>query len=319
MSLTAEQLLHMFRQMLTIRSFEAHIREQWKADLITGSTHTYIGQEAVGVGVCAALRPADYITSTHRGHGHCIAKGGDVRKMMAELMGKYEGYCHGKGGSMHIADIDIGMLGASGIVGGGIPMAVGAGLSAKKRGTDQVTVAFFGEGATNQGSWHEAMNLASTWKVPTVFVCENNLYAITTSVTKVMNIQDIATRAISYGIPGAVVDGMDVFAVYDAVSQAVERARQGEGPTLIECKTYRYQGHWIGDDASYRSREEFELWQAKDPIPNFERRLMEMGVLTSEKVEEIKAQVEKELDEAVEFGKAASEPPAESLYEGLYA
>jgi len=318
MPLSAEQMLQMYRQMLTIRAFEGHIRELWKEDLITGTTHTYIGEEAIAVGACAALRPTDYITSTHRGHGHCIAKGGNLRKMMAELLGRYDGYCHGKGGSMHIADFEIGILGACGIVGGGMPISVGAGLSARLRGTDQVTVAFFGDGATNQGSWHEALNLASVWKIPTVFVCENNGYGITVPVSKSLNIDNIADRAVAYGIPGVVVDGMDPVAVYEATASAVERARRGEGPSLLECKTYRFQGHWIGDPATYRPKEEVERWYARDPIPTFEARLMEMGILTREGAEEMKAQAERDVQDAIDFAKASPEPPAESLFEGLY-
>ena len=319
MPLTEEQMLHMYRQMLTIRSFEGQIRDLWKADLITGTTHTYVGEEAIAVGVCAALRPTDYITSTHRGHGHCIAKGGDLRRMMAELLGRYDGYCHGKGGSMHIADFDIGILGADGIVAGGIPMSVGAGLSAKLRGTDQVTVAFFGDGATNQGSWHEAVNLAAVWKVPTIFVCENNGYGITVPVSKSLNVENVADRAVAYGIPGTVVDGMDPVAVYEAATEAILRARQGEGPTLVECKTYRFQGHWIGDPATYRPKEEVESWYQRDPIPAFQERLIAMKLLTPRRCEEIKAEVERDIEDAIQFAKASPEPPTESLLEGLYA
>jgi pyruvate dehydrogenase E1 component alpha subunit len=319
MPLAQEQLLQMYRTMLTIRSFESHIRELWKQDFISGTCHTYVGEEAVGVGVCAALRPDDCITSTHRGHGHCIAKGADLKRMMAELMGRYSGYCLGKGGSMHIADFSIGILGACGIVSGGVPMSVGAGLSAKLRGTDQVTVCFFGDGATNQGSWHEAMNLAAIWKVPTVFVCENNGWGITMSVKRAVRIENLADRAAAYGVPGVVVDGMDPLAVYETASGAVERARRGEGPSLIECKTYRFEGHWIGDDAPYRSKEEVQAWYAKDPIPAFEARLIQMGVLSTEGAEGLKAEVEKALQEAIEFAKASPEPSPESLFEGLYA
>ena len=319
MPLTQEQLLKMYRTMLTIRSFETHIRELWKQDFISGTCHTYVGEEAVATGVCAALRPDDCLTSTHRGHGHCIAKGADLKRMMAELMGRYTGYCLGKGGSMHIADFEIGILGACGIVGGGVPMAVGAGLSATLRGTDQVTVCFFGDGATNQGSWHEAVNLAAIWKVPTVFVCENNGWGITMSIKRAVRIENLADRAAGYGIPGVVVDGMDPVAVHEVTSEAVGRARRGEGPSLIECKTYRFEGHWIGDDAPYRSKEEVQAWRGKDPIPAFAARLIQRGLLNAETIEEIKTAVEQDLQAAIEFAKASPEPAPESLFEGLYA
>jgi TPP-dependent pyruvate/acetoin dehydrogenase alpha subunit len=235
------------------------------------------------------------------------------------LMGRYTGYCLGKGGSMHIADFDIGILGACGIVGGGVPMSVGAGLSAKLRGTDQVTVCFFGDGATNQGSWHEAMNLAAIWKVPTVFVCENNGWGITMSIKRAVRVENLADRATAYGIPGVVVDGMDPVAVYEAASEAVGKARRGEGPSLLECKTYRFEGHWIGDDAPYRSKEEVQAWYAKDPIPALEARLIQRGLLSAETAAGIKTAVEKDLQAAIEFAKASPEPAPELLFEGLYA
>ena len=319
MPLTPEQLLHMYRTMLTIRAFEGHIRDLWKQDFISGTCHTYVGEEAVAAGVCAALRPDDYLTSTHRGHGHCIAKGAELPRMMAELMGRDTGYCRGKGGSMHIADFAIGILGACGIVGGGVPMAVGAGLSAKLRGTDQVTVCFFGDGATNQGSWHEALNLAAIWKVPTVFVCENNGWGITMRIQRAVAIANLAERAAAYGMPGVVVDGMDPVAVYAAASAAVERARRGEGPSLIECKTYRFEGHWIGDDAPYRSKAEVQAWRAKDPIPALEARLTQMGVLRAEQAAGIQAAVEQALQAAIAFAQASPEPAPAQLFDGLYA
>jgi pyruvate dehydrogenase E1 component alpha subunit len=317
--LTREQLLQMYRTMVTIRGFEGHIRELWKQDFVSGTCHTYVGEEAVAAGVCTALRPDDCLTSTHRGHGHCIAKGADLKRMMAELMGRESGYCHGKGGSMHIADFEIGILGACGIVAGGVPMSVGAGLSAKMRGTDQVVICFFGDGAVNQGSWHEAMNLAAIWKVPTVFVCENNGWGVTMSTGRAVGIENLADRAVAYGIPGAVVEGMDPVAVYDAASAAIQRARRGEGPSLIECKTYRFEGHWIGDDAPYRSKEEVLAWRARDPIPAFEARLIREGLLSGEEAAAIKVEVEKRLAEAIDFAKASPEPAPESLFEGLYA
>jgi TPP-dependent pyruvate/acetoin dehydrogenase alpha subunit len=236
-SLAKEKLMEMHRKMLEIRFFEEKVFELYGQNLVPGTIHLYAGEEAVAVGVCAALKREDYITSTHRGHGHCIAKGADLKRTMAEILGRKTGYCKGKGGSMHIADFSVGMLGATAVVGAGLPIAVGAGLSIKLRKTDQVTACFFGEGASNQGTFHESINMASTWKLPVIFVCENNLYAMGTRQSLVMNIENVADRAVSYGIPSECVDGNNVAVVYEAARKAVERARRGEGPTLIECKT----------------------------------------------------------------------------------
>ncbi|MDP7285632.1 MAG: thiamine pyrophosphate-dependent dehydrogenase E1 component subunit alpha, partial [Dehalococcoidales bacterium] len=242
MTVAKEKLLDLYRTMVRIRRFEERVSEEFAAGNIPGSVHVYIGEEAVATGAIAHLRKDDYIMSTHRGHGHLVAKGGKMNLMMAELFAKRTGYCLGKGGSMHIADLDIGMLGAAGIVGSGIPIATGAGLSARIRGTDQVTICFFGDGASNIGRFHEGINMASIWKLPVIFLCENNLWAVSVPTSTSLAIQDIADRGVAYGIPGVVVDGQDVMAVYEAVGEAVTRAKKGEGPTLVEAKTYRYRG-----------------------------------------------------------------------------
>jgi len=314
-----DKLVWMYRKMVEIRTFESKVTELFAAGKIPGFVHLYIGEEAVAVGACANLKDSDFITSTHRGHGHCIAKGGKMDLMMAELFAKETGYCKGKGGSMHIADVEIGILGANGIVGGGLGIAPGAGLSAKMRGTDQVTVCFFGDGASNQTTFHEGINMASAWKLPVIFICENNQYGISLHQSKHQNINDVADRAAAYGIPGVVVDGNDVMAVYEAVGEAVKRARAGEGPTLIECKTYRWRGHFEGDPQVYRSQEEIEEWKAKDPIPRFEALLAEMGVLTAEEAEAIKKEVAAEVEAAVEFAEKSPEPAPEAALEDLYA
>ncbi|MDH7478228.1 MAG: thiamine pyrophosphate-dependent dehydrogenase E1 component subunit alpha, partial [Candidatus Bathyarchaeota archaeon] len=274
---------------------------------------------AVAVGVCAALDRDDYITSTHRGHGHCIAKGADLKRTMAEILGKKTGYYKGKGGSMHIADFSIGMLGATAVVGAGIPIAVGAALSIKLRKTRQVVACFFGEGASNQGTFHEGINMASVWQLPVIFVCENNLYAMGTRQSRVMNIENIADRAVAYGIPGVVVDGNDVLAVYDAAQKALERARNGEGPTLIECKTYRHKGHSRVDPARYRPKEEVEAWLAKDPIKRFKERLLQIKTLTEAEIQQIEKEVSTEIEETVKFAMESPYPGPEEALEDVYA
>jgi len=313
-----EKLVWMYRKMVEIRIFESRVAELFAAGKIPGFVHLYIGEEAVAVGACANLKDTDFITSTHRGHGHCIAKGGRLDLMMAELFAKETGYCKGKGGSMHIADVEIGILGANGIVGGGLGIAPLAGLSAKMRGTDQVTICFFGDGASNQTTFHEGINLASAWKLPVIFVCENNQYGISLHQSRHQNITDIADRATAYGIPGVVVDGNDVMAVYEAVGEAVKRARAGEGPSLVECKTYRWRGHFEGDPQMYRPQEEIEEWKAKDPIPRFEALLAEMGVMTAEEAEAIRKEVAAEVEAAVEFAEKSPEPAPEAALEDLY-
>ena len=314
-----EKLLEMYRKMLEIRQFEEKVYELYGQNLVPGTIHLYVGQEAVAVGVCANLRREDYVVSTHRGHGHCIAKGADLKRVMAEILGKKTGYCKGKGGSMHIADFSVGILGATGVVGAGIPIAVGAGLSIKLRGTDQVVACFFGDGASNQGTFHEGINMAAIWKLPVLFVCENNLYAMGTRQSRVMLIENISERASAYGIPGITVDGNDVLAVYEAAREAVERAKRGEGPTLIECKTYRHKGHSRMDPATYRPKEEVEYWLKKDPIPRFKRKLLEMGILTEEEAKGIEEQVSREIEEAVKFALESPYPEPEEALKDVYA
>jgi len=312
------KLIEMYAKMLQIRYFEEKVFELYGQNLVPGTIHLYAGEEAVAVGVCANLRRDDYITSTHRGHGHCIAKGADLSKTMAEILGKKTGYCKGKGGSMHIADFSLGMLGATAVVGAGIPIAAGAGLSVKLRGTDQVVACFFGEGASNQGTFHEGINMAAVWGLPVVFVCENNLYAMGTRQNIVMTIENIADRAVAYGIPGVTVDGNDVLAVYEAASAAVNRARQGGGPTLIECKTYRQKGHSRVDPARYRPKDEVEEWLKKDPIPRFKSKLMEMNVLTEEEDEKLRREAAVAVEEAVKFALDSSFPEPEEALEDVY-
>ncbi len=325
MELTNQKLIDMYRKMLEIRRFEEKVAELYeKGDLAfaKGFIHLYIGEEAVAVGACANLRKEDYITGTHRGHGHCIAKGARLDKMLAEICGKESGYCKGKGGSMHIAEPALGILGTNGIVGAGIPQAVGAALSAKMRGTDQVCVCFFGDGASNTGAFHEALNLAALWKVPVIFVCENNLYAITVAASISTSVENIAERARAYGIPGVVVDGMDVLAVHHAVKEAVERARKGFGPTLIECKTYRFRGHFEGEmwgAEAYRKRDEIKKWIEKCPIQCFKRKLIEMKVLTEKEAEAVEASVAREVEEAAAFAKESPFPTPESALQDVFA
>ena len=281
MKIEKEKLIDMYRTMLRIRTFEERVSKEFAAGNIPGFVHLYIGEEAAATGTCANLRPDDYITSTHRGHGHLIAKGGKTEQMMAELYGKETGYCKGKGGSMHIADTEIGILGANGIVGGGIPVAGGAAISAQMRGKDQVVICFLGDGASNRGTFHEGINMAACWDLPIVYVIENNMYAEKTRISDTCRLPNVSDRASAYGIPNVTVDGNDVIAVYEAVSEAIARARKGEGPTLVECKTYRWHGHYEGDAQTYKPKEEVEEWMQKDPIVTFRKRLIEMGVLAS--------------------------------------
>ena len=309
----------MYETMNKIRMFELKLQEFFAAGEIPGFVHLYLGEEAVATGACAALNDTDAITSTHRGHGHLLAKGGDLKLMMAEIFGRSTGYCKGKGGSMHIADMDLGILGANGIVGGGGPLAVGAALAAKYKKTDHVAVCFFGDGASNQGTTQEALNWASAWKLPLVFVNENNGYGISCPQCKSMAITDIADRAAAYDMPGVVVDGNDVLAVHEAVLEAVKRARKGEGPSLIECKTYRWRGHFEGDACTYRCVEELEAWMAKDPIPRFEKKLLESKTLTEKELEDIKASIAKAVDDAVAYAKESPLPETSALMDDVYA
>ncbi|MEW6425653.1 MAG: thiamine pyrophosphate-dependent dehydrogenase E1 component subunit alpha [Bacillota bacterium] len=312
----------MLKKMLEIRHFEEQVNDLYRKGIMPGLAHLYNGEEAVAVGACSALAQDDYITSTHRGHGHLIAKGGRLKFMMAEILGKKTGYCKGKGGSMHIADFDLGILGANGIVGGGFAIAVGAALSSRLLGQGRVTVCFFGDGATNQGSFHESVNLASVWKLPVVFVCENNLYGISVAQSRHQAIKDIAVRAQAYGIPGVIVDGMDVLAVYGEVKKAVDRAREGGGPTLVECKTYRFGGHHVGDPGNgivYRTKEEMDEWKERCPIRRMQGYLLEKGVMTQQEIDEMEEEVIKEVQEAVDFAVNSPFPDPEELTEDLYA
>lgn len=305
--------IDMFKKMLEIRKFEDKVYDLFTQNLIPGTMHLYTGEEAVAVGVCAALDPHDYITSTHRGHGHCIAKGASLKKMMAELFGKRTGYCKGKGGSMHITDKSIGMLGANAVVGGAIPIAVGAGLSCKLKYPDRMVACFFGDGASNQGTFHEGINLAAIWNLPILFVCENNLYAMGTRKSLVMKIENISERARSYGIPGVTVDGNDVMAVYGAARRAVEKIKNEEGPTLLECKTYRHRGHSRFDPAKYRPEEEVREWMERDPLVVFKKSLLQKGI-PEEFFQKIIDQVNAEIDEAVEYARESPLPrPEEAL------
>ena len=304
-----------------IRFFEEAMLEQTYKGNSMGVTHPSDGQEAVPTGICAHLTEKDWIGSTPRGHGHCIAKGLETKTMMAEIMGKFTGNCKGKGGSMHIADFSKGMLGANAIVGASIPLAVGAALTAKYQGKekDSIGVAFFGDGASSQGVLHESMNLASIWKLPVIFACENNQYAEATPAWYAVSIDDIADRAASYNIPGIIVDGMDVFAVYDAAEQAVKRAREGKGPTFLELKTYRYHGHFHADQPEkYRTLEEENSWKKRDCIINFEKRVIKQKLFNRKKLDSIKKKIQKEIEDAVEFGLTSPLPPEETLYEDVY-
>lgn len=317
--LSPAQLVDMLRMMLRIRRFDERAFDLYREGAMRGTTHPYIGMEAVAVGACAALRPGDRITSTHRGHGHCLAKGGDPRRMMAELLGRAAGYCKGKGGSMHIADVDAGILGANGIVGGGIGLAAGAALATRLAGGDEVAVCFFGDGALNQGIFHEAANMAAIWRLPVVFVCENNQYAMSARADRFTSVADPSVRATAYGFPGVSCDGMDVLAVYATVGAAVARARAGDGPSLVVCVTYRFLGHHVGDPLNYRDKAEVEIWRAKDPIDRFRALLVERRVATAAEADALRPQVEREIEDAVAFAKASPEPDPSALTEDVYA
>lgn len=319
MDIPKEKLVQMLRTMLRIRYFEDRVKELFAAGEMPGFVHLYLGEEAIASGVCAALNDADYITSTHRGHGHILAKGGEMKYMMAELYGKATGYNKGKGGSMHIAWPKLGILGANGIVSGGIPIATGAALSAKYRKSGQVATCFFGDGASSEGTFHEAVNIASAFDLPIVYVCENNLYGVGTRQTDVRNIEDIADRGAAYGIPGLVVDGNDVVAVFEAVREAVDRARRGEGPSLIECKTYRWRTHFEGEPDTYRPPEEVQMWLKREPIAPFRKKLIDQGVIIEAEAVAVEEEVKKELVEAVDFARNSPLPEPETAMEGLWA
>ncbi|WP_414648719.1 thiamine pyrophosphate-dependent dehydrogenase E1 component subunit alpha [Clostridium sp.] len=308
-----------YKTMVEIRTFEENIERLFFAGEIPGFVHLYIGEEAIATGVCANLTKKDYIESTHRGHGHTIAKGADIKRMMAEIYGRETGFCKGKAGSMHIADFSVGMLGANGVVGGGYNLAVGAALAIKYQKRKDVSVVFFGDGASNRGTFHEAANFASVFKLPVIFVCENNEWASTTPYKTTTSVDNIADRAVAYGMPGIIVDGNDVFKVYKVAQEAVERARQGGGPTLIEAKTYRVKGHFVGDPEMYRTKEEVQKrFMENDPIKNFEKEALENNLMTREEMDAIKVAADKTLVDAIKFAKDSPFPDPSELYEGLY-
>jgi len=319
LDLSRKTLIDLYTTMLKIRRFEERVVREVYAGNVPGFVHSYIGEEAIAAGVCVHLGKEDRIVSHHRGHGHCIAKGADMKRMMAEIYGKKTGYCKGKGGSMHIADFSIGILGANGVVAGGLPLITGAGLSIKLRKTDQVAVVFFGDGAANRGPVHEAMNMASIWKLPILFVVENNQWASTTPQSYSCALGDLCRRAAGYDMPGYGVDGNDVLAVRETTLAAVARARKGEGPTMIENKTYRIRGHFEGDPQKYRDQAEVLTWQQKnDPLKRFEERLMEDRILTGKKRETVWDEVKAELDAAVEFARQSPLPKPEDALQDLF-
>jgi pyruvate dehydrogenase E1 component alpha subunit len=320
MELSSELQMDLHRRMVRIRLFEEAAGRLAEAAKLPGFLHLYVGQEAVAAGVCATLTDDDQITSTHRGHGHLVAKGGQFNEMMAELMGKSTGYCKGKGGSMHISNLDVGMLGANGIVGAGAPIAVGAGFANKYKGNGNVAVPFFGDGSTNIGAFHEAANMACALKLPVVFVCENNEYGEFTAREKTMAITDIVDRAAGYGMPGVIVDGMDVVAIYEAATEAVNRARRGEGPSLIEAKTYRYYNHHGIQNLGlkYRTDDEVAAWRERDPIFTFEDRLIEMGTASRDDIDAIWAELRADIDTAIEFAENSPVPTPDQLLVDVY-
>lgn len=313
-----EESLRILEQLITIRKFEEKSIELYKSGLMGGSLHGYIGQEAVAVGVCSQLNQDDYLTVTYRSRGQAIAKGASIEKLFAEMMGKVDGYCKGKGGPMHITDLEIGFLGANGIVGAGIPIATGAAFSAKKKGTSQVSVTFFGDGATNQGVFHEALNLASIWKLPVIFVCENNLYSEMSAIADMAPNEHLAERALAYHIPAVIVDGNDVEAVSKVTREAVERARNNGGPTFIEAKTYRQQGHMFGDAETYRTKEEVNEWKKKDPILLFTNKQIELGFITDEFVEQLSHEIELKVEKAYQFALNSEQPNDDEIFTDVF-
>jgi acetoin:2,6-dichlorophenolindophenol oxidoreductase subunit alpha len=315
---SADALKQALKRMHLIRRFEEEAEASYMRGLIHGTMHLSIGQEASAVGVTMALGPRDYITSTHRGHGHCIGKGADPKRMFAEFFGKEEGYCRGRGGSMHIADPASGNLGANGIVGGGIPIAVGAALAIKRQGRKDVAVSFFGDGANNEGAFHEALNMASVWKLPVIFVCENNKYGMSVSTERSTAVKNVADRASAYAMPGVIVDGNDLAAVAEAMVLAVERGRQGDGPTLIECKTYRTRGHSRSDRNRYRSKEEIDDWIGRDPLPRLADDLVAFGIASRAECDAITAEADAEIAEAIAFAAAGTNPSISTLADHVY-
>lgn len=313
-----DQLKEALRKMYLIRKFEEGAEDSYTRGLIHGTMHLSIGQECSAVGSCMPLAEDDQITSTHRGHGHCVAKGAEVSRMFAEFFGKETGYCKGRGGSMHIADVEKGNLGANGIVAGGIPIAVGAALTSKRLDTGKVVICFFGDGANNEGAFHESLNMASVWKLPVVFVCENNKYGMSTSIERSTAVENIADRAAGYSMPGVTVDGNDFNAITEAIDTAVERARAGEGPSLVESLTYRWRGHSKSDRNRYRTKDEINDWMANDPIARFTSFLVEHSILTEVEAEAIEADVEAEIAAGIEFAKSSPDPLISDVSRDVY-
>lgn len=319
MQVTKRERLDLYTLMYKIRAFEEQSFISFNKGLTHGILHLYIGEEAIAAGCIYDLRKDDYITSTHRGHGHVIAKGADMGRMFAEILGKETGYCRGRGGSMHIADVDIGVLGANGIVGAGVPIAAGAGFGIKYKGLDQVVLCFFGDGTIATGAFHEGINLASVWKLPVVFVCENNLYGISVSIKKACALDTLAERSAGYGIPGVCVDGNDVLAVREAANEAVERARKGEGPTFLECQTYRWQGHFTADDGKYRPPDEVRYWkEERDPIKNFAKKSLDSQEVTQQELDRIHEAVDEEIRKAFRFAEESPPGDVENMLRGVY-
>ncbi|WP_284709513.1 thiamine pyrophosphate-dependent dehydrogenase E1 component subunit alpha [Cytobacillus firmus] len=317
--ITEDKLKDLYKEMWMIRYFDEKVDQFFAKGMIHGTTHLCVGQEASAAGSIAVIGRKDKIVSTHRGHGHCISKEGDVNKMMAELFGRETGYCKGKGGSMHIADVEKGNLGANGIVGGGLPLAVGAALTSKMKKENYVVLCFFGDGASNEGSFHESVNLAAIWDLPVVFICENNQYGMSGPVKDMTRIENIADRAGAYGIPGKVVDGNDMIEIINTVNEAVENARDGAGPTLIEMKTYRWKGHSKSDAKKYRTREEEQEWRAKDGIKRFKETLINAEIFTEEEAKQLQDEAYQAIEEAVKFAENSPEPSMDSLLEDVYA
>lgn len=317
--MSKDEMLELLACMARIREFEKLAQSIFLSGEIQGFVHLYIGEESVATGVCAALRKTDYVASTHRGHGHLIAKGADVNKMLAELCGKQTGYNGGKAGSMHISDIDLGILGANGLVAAGMGIATGAGFAAKYRGTDAVSVTFFGDGASSEGEFHETLNLASLWKLPVIFVCENNGYAVTNPLENSLSVKTVAERASAYNVPGYTIDGNDVLEVYEVTKTAVARARAGNGPSLIECNTTRTGGHYVGDTSLYVPQEIRDTWPKLDCIKNYQQKLIDMKVATEEETQEILSIEAKRLQDALEFARNSPYPPVTSALENVYS
>jgi TPP-dependent pyruvate/acetoin dehydrogenase alpha subunit len=319
MGISTDLLLEMYRRMVRIREFELATIDLFKRGQVKGTVHPYIGQEASGVGVCLALRVDDMIAGTHRSHGHNIAKGADTKKMMAEILGKETGYCKGRGGSMHIAAFETGSLGALAVVGSGIPLAVGAALAFKMRGEDRVAVPFTGDAGSNTGNWHESINMAYIWDLPVVFVLENNHYGVSTNIKDSVHIEDLSARAVAYGIPGVRVDGFDVIAVFQAATEAVARARRGDGPTLLVTESYRIEGHYAGEPEVYRSRAEVDEFRKKEPIHHFRSHVLDNDLLEQHELDEIDELIKNEIMEAVRFAKESPEPDPATSMDFIYA